>query len=42
MDPLIPGAMIDYPVPVMASGKDAMISVHVDCPDLVLTVRLEI
>ena len=42
MNPFIPGAMIDSPVPAMASGKDAMISVHVDCLAVVLAVRLGI
>ena len=42
LNPYIPGAMIDSPVPAMASREDAMISVHDDCLALVLTVRLEI
>ena len=42
MIPRIPGAMIDSPVPAMASREDAIISVHVDCLAVVLTVRLEI
>ena len=42
MNPCIPGAMIESPVPAMASREDAIISVHVDCLAVVLTVGLEI